>query len=67
MGYGGKGRIERAFGPLQDRMVKSLPREGGGAAAGRGILDYRGERMAARVHHSRIAVERPIRRIDGAY
>ena len=42
-----KGRIERAFGTLQDRMVKGS----GGAAAGGGIVDCRGERMAARVHH----------------
>ncbi len=39
-----KGRIERAFGTLQDR-------HGQGAAAGGDIVDCRGERMAARVHH----------------
>ena len=45
-----KGRVERAHETLQDRLVKSLPCESGGAAARRCAHPHRRERPAAGVH-----------------
>jgi hypothetical protein len=54
-----KGRIERAFGSCRTGWSRACPRERGGAAAGGGILDCRGERMAAWVHRRLSRAKRP--------